>query len=85
MEKKFTADEPACKKDYVVPEMKVEALRARTTVKLLGETLEHLGADLRVGDLTPFESEICSYAVAAREELFRQSDLRVEIVLVDPA
>ncbi len=32
MEKKFTADEPACKKDYVVPEMKVEALRARTNL-----------------------------------------------------
>lgn len=32
MEKKFTVDEPACKKDYVVPEMKVEALRARTNL-----------------------------------------------------
>lgn len=32
MEKKFTADEPACKKDYVVPEMKVEVLRARTNL-----------------------------------------------------
>lgn len=36
MEKKFTADEPACKKDYIAPEMKVETLRSRTN--LLGSS-----------------------------------------------
>ncbi|MBO7551050.1 MAG: hypothetical protein J6T62_05965 [Fibrobacter sp.] len=29
MEKKITTSEPACKKDYVAPEMKVEVLRLR--------------------------------------------------------
>jgi hypothetical protein len=32
MEKKITTAEPACKKDYVAPDMKVEVLRARTNL-----------------------------------------------------